>query len=156
MAEHTVAIIGGDGIGPEVVFEALRVVEGVGVSLNTTTFALGAAHYLETGEVLTDETLEALRGFDAILLGAVGPPIGAKDVPNGLLERGLLLRLRFELDLYINLRPFNGVPRSNAPDAEYVVVRENTEGPYAGEGGQLRRGSARGCHPGFGEHAPWG
>jgi 3-isopropylmalate dehydrogenase len=85
--------------------------------------------------------LEELRGFDAILLGAVGPPIGSTAVPPGALERGLLLRLRFELDLYINLRPFVGVPGSVAAGAELVVVRENTEGPYAGEGGNLRPGT---------------
>jgi 3-isopropylmalate dehydrogenase len=138
---HRIAVIGGDGIGPEVVDEALRVVAASGVELATTEFSLGAAHYLATGEVLSDETLAKLSGFDAILLGAVGPPIGSRDVPQGLLERGLLLRLRFALDLYINLRPFNGVPGAIAPDADLVVVRENTEGPYSGEGGQLRRGT---------------
>jgi 3-isopropylmalate dehydrogenase len=138
---HRVAVIGGDGIGPEVVAEALKVVEGAGVTLDTTAFELGAAHYLATGEVLADETLEELRAFDAILLGAVGPPIGSTDVPSGLLERGLLLRLRFELDLYVNLRPFVGTPGAPAPDCDFVVVRENTEGAYAGEGGVLRRGT---------------
>ena len=142
MTRYRVAVIDGDGIGPEVVAEALKVVSAVGIELDTTHFALGAAHYLETGEVLPDETLATLAQYDAILLGAVGPPIGSTDVPLGLLERGLLLRLRFELDLYVNLRPFNGVPGSIAPDADLVVVRENTEGPYAGEGGQLRRGTA--------------
>src|ERR1700719_3089336 len=107
---HTVAVIGGDGIGPEVLAEALKVVAAAGVTLDTTTFDLGAAPYLRTGEVLPDETLEELRSFDAILLGAVGPPVGSTDVPSGLLERGLLLRLRFELDLYVNLRPFLGTP----------------------------------------------
>ena len=104
-------------------------------------FDLGAGHYLRTGEVLPDATLEELRGFDAILLGAVGPPVGSTDVPNGLLERGLLLRLRFELDLYVNLRPFTGTPGAPAPDCDFVVVRENTEGTYAGEGGFLRKGT---------------
>jgi 3-isopropylmalate dehydrogenase len=136
---HAVAVIGGDGIGPEVVAEALKVVSASGVRLRTTEFELGASHYLRTGEVLSDATLEALRSFDAILLGAVGPPVGSSDVPLGLLERGLLLRLRFELDLFVNLRPFVGVPGAPAPDCDFVVVRENTEGAYAGEGGFLRR-----------------
>jgi 3-isopropylmalate dehydrogenase len=86
--------------------------------------------------------LDELRGYDAILLGAVGPPVGDTTVPPGTLERGLLLRLRFELDLYVNLRPFNGVPGSIAEGADFVVVRENTEGTYAGEGGFLRKGTA--------------
>ncbi|HXQ90072.1 MAG TPA: 3-isopropylmalate dehydrogenase [Acidimicrobiales bacterium] len=138
---HRVAVIGGDGIGPEVVAEALKVVGAAGVVLATTPFELGADHYLRTGEVLPDATLAELRGFDAILLGAVGPPVGSTDVPAGLLERGLLLRLRFELDLYVNLRPFLGTPGAPAPDCDFVVVRENTEGAYAGEGGFLRRGT---------------
>jgi len=139
---HRVAVIGGDGIGPEVVTEALKVVSAAGVRLDTTSFELGAAHYLRSGEVLPDATLAELRGFDAILLGAVGPPVGSTEVPPGLLERGLLLRLRFELDLYVNLRPFTGVPGAPAPDCDFVVVRENTEGTYAGEGGFLRKGTA--------------
>jgi 3-isopropylmalate dehydrogenase len=138
---HSVAVIGGDGIGPEVLAQALKVVAAAGVRLETTEYELGAAHYLRTGEVLADETLEALRRHDAILLGAVGPPVGSTEVPSGLLERGLLLRLRFALDCYVNLRPFNGVPGSIAAGRDFVVVRENTEGPYAGEGGQLRRGT---------------
>jgi len=138
---HRVAVIGGDGIGPEVLGEALKVVSATGVSLETTSFDLGASRYLRTGEVLPDLVLEQLRGFDAVLLGAVGPPVGSSDVPPGLLERGLLLRLRFELDLYVNLRPFTGVPGAPAPDADFVVVRENTEGAYAGEGGFLRKGT---------------
>ena len=139
MSNYRVAVIGGDGIGPEVLEEALKVVTAAGIALDTTRFELGAAHYAATGEVLSDKTLAELASNDAILLGAVGPPIGSRDVPPGVLERGLLLRLRFELDLYINLRPFSGVPGAIAPDADLVVVRENTEGPYAGEGGQLRR-----------------
>ncbi len=138
---HEVAVIGGDGIGPEVVAEALKVVDAAGVRLRTTAYDLGAAHYLATGEVLNDPVLEEIRGFDAILLGAVGPPIGDTAVPSGLLERGLLLRLRFELDLYINLRPFAGAPGSIAHGADFVVIRENTEGAYAGEGGFLRKGT---------------
>jgi 3-isopropylmalate dehydrogenase len=138
---HTVAVIGGDGIGPEVLAEALKVVAAAGVRLDTTGYELGADHYLKTGDVLPDATLDELRSFDAILLGAVGPPVGSTDVTPGLLERGLLLRLRFELDLYVNLRPFVGTPGAPAPDCDFVVVRENTEGTYAGEGGFLRRGT---------------
>ncbi len=141
MAAFKVAVIGGDGIGAEVTREALKVVAAAGVPLETTEYELGAAHYVATGEVLRDELLGELRGYDAILLGAIGPPIGSTEVPPGLLERGLLLRLRFELDLYVNLRPFNSVPGAIAPDADFVVVRENTEGPYVGEGGVLRRGT---------------
>jgi len=136
-----VAVIGGDGIGPEVLAEALKVVEAAGVVLDTTDYDLGAARYLRDGSVLPDETLEELRGYDAILLGAVGPPVGDTAVPPGTLERGLLLRLRFELDLYVNLRPFTGVPGSIAEGADFAVVRENTEGAYAGEGGFLRKGT---------------
>lgn len=136
-----VAVIGGDGIGPEVLREALKVVAAAGVVLEITDYDLGADHFLRTGEVLTDETLDELRGYDAILLGAVGPPVGDNSVPPGTLERGLLLRMRFELDLYVNLRPFTGVPGSIAEGADFVVVRENTEGSYAGEGGFLRKGT---------------
>ena len=138
---HNVAVIGGDGIGPEVLAEALKVVEAAGVTLRTTDYDLGAARYLRTGEVLSDSVLDELRGQDAILLGAVGPPVGDTTVPPGTLERGLLLRLRFELDLFINLRPFTGVPGSIAAGADFVVIRENTEGTYAGEGGFLRKGT---------------
>ena len=138
---HRVAVIGGDGIGPEVLAEALKVVAAAGVRLDTVDFDLGADRYLRTGDVLPDATLEELRGFDAILLGAVGPPVGSTEVPSGLLERGLLLRLRFELDLYVNMRPFTGVPGAPSPDCDFVVVRENTEGTYAGEGGFLRKGT---------------
>jgi 3-isopropylmalate dehydrogenase len=134
-------VIGGDGIGPEVLSEALKVVTASGVVLDTADFDLGADRFARTGEVLPDATLEELRGFDAILLGAVGPPVGDTTVPPGTLERGLLLRLRFELDLYVNLRPFTGVPGSIAEGADFVVIRENTEGAYAGEGGFLRRGT---------------
>ncbi len=139
MAGYKVAVIGGDGIGPEVLREALKVVDAAGVHLETVEYDLGASHYVRTGEVLPDAVLEELHAVDAILLGAVGPPIGSTEVPPGLLERGLLLKLRFELDLYVNLRPFNAVPGAIAEGTDFVVVRENTEGPYAGEGGQLRR-----------------
>ncbi|HWE65116.1 MAG TPA: 3-isopropylmalate dehydrogenase [Acidimicrobiales bacterium] len=136
-----IAVIGGDGIGPEVCAEALKVVKASGVDLDTTDFDLGADRYLRDGAVLPDEVLEELRGYDAILLGAVGPPVGDTSVPPGTLERGLLLRLRFELDLYVNLRPFSGVPGSIAEGSDFVVIRENTEGTYAGEGGFLRKGT---------------
>ncbi|HEV3280594.1 MAG TPA: 3-isopropylmalate dehydrogenase [Acidimicrobiales bacterium] len=141
MSTYKVGLIGGDGIGPEVVAEALKVVDAAGVPLITTEYDLGADRYMRTGEVLPDAVLEELRGQDAILLGAVGPPVGSTAVPPGLLERGLLLRLRFELDLYVNMRPFTGVPGAPAPDCDFVVVRENTEGTYAGEGGFLRKGT---------------
>ena len=124
---YRVAVIGGDGIGPEVVAEALKAVAAARIDLDTTDFDLGGRRYLATGDVLPDETLEELRTFDAILLGAVGTP----DVPPGVLERGLLLKMRFGLDLYVNYRPFG----------DFVVVRENTEGVYAGEGGILRKGT---------------
>jgi 3-isopropylmalate dehydrogenase len=128
---HRIAVIGGDGIGPEVVAEALKVVRAAGVELDTTDFDLSGARYLRDGTVLPDEVLEEIRGFDAILLGAVGTP----DVPPGVIERGLLLKMRFALDQYVNLRPFNLPER----DIDFLVVRENTEGTYAGEGGFLRK-----------------
>ncbi|HUS62852.1 MAG TPA: 3-isopropylmalate dehydrogenase [Acidimicrobiales bacterium] len=130
---HRIAVIGGDGIGPDVVAEALKVARAAGVTLETTDYDLGAARYLRDGEILSDVTLDEIRGSDAILLGAVGPPLGSTDVPPGLIERGLLLRLRFALDLYVNLRPFVG------EGWDLVVIRENTEGTYAGEGGFLRK-----------------
>src|SRR5450631_4691793 len=124
VGNYQVGLIGGDGIGPEVVAEALKVVDAVGVRLSTTEYDLGADRYVRTGEVLPDAVLEELRGQDAILLGAVGPPVGSTSVPPGALERGLLLRLRFELDLYVNMRPFTGVPGALAPDCDFVVIRE--------------------------------
>ena len=139
---HKVGVIAGDGIGPEVIAEALKVVAASGVAIETVDYDLGAGRYERTGEVLPDSVLDELRTFDAILLGAVGPPIGSTAVPSGVIERGLLLKLRFELDLYINLRPFKGSPGSIAAEADFLVVRENTEGPYVGEGGALRRGTA--------------
>src|SRR3984957_9012239 len=139
---HRVAVIGGDGIGPEVTAAALEIVASAGVSLDTTNFDLGAARYLRDGFVLDDETLEELRGYEAILLGAVGPAIGDTRIAGGLLERGLLLRMRFGLDLYVNYRPFRGVAGSLAEGCEFAIVRENTEGPYVGEGGVLRYGNA--------------
>jgi 3-isopropylmalate dehydrogenase len=139
---HRVAVIGGDGIGPEVTAAALEVVASAGVSLDTTDFDLGAARYLRDGFVLDDETLEELRSYEAILLGAVGPAIGDTRIAGGLLERGLLLRMRFGLDLYVNYRPFRGVAGSLAEGCEFAIVRENTEGPYVGEGGVLRYGTS--------------
>ena len=134
---HRVAVIGGDGIGPDVVAEALKVVAAADVRLETTSFDLGGARYLRDGEILSDATLEELRRHDAILLGAVGSP----DVPPGVIERGLLLRMRFELDLYVNQRPFAGTAPGHSRPHDFVVVRENTEGPYVGEGGVLRKGT---------------
>jgi 3-isopropylmalate dehydrogenase len=128
---HRIAVIGGDGIGPEVTAEALAVMEAAGASFDTTEFDLGGHRYLRDGEILSDETLDELRGYDAILLGAVGTP----EVAPGVIERGLLLKMRFALDLYINQRPFAG------PAHDFVVIRENTEGPYVGEGGVLRKGT---------------
>jgi 3-isopropylmalate dehydrogenase len=144
MVTYSLGVIGGDGIGPEVTQEALKAVEASGVDVATTFFDLGASRYLRTGDVLPESDLDSIRKLDAVLLGAIGPAIGSTDVPSGILERGLLLKLRFELDLYINHRPF----RSPSPESGYVgkavdmvVVRENTEGSYAGEGGILRRGT---------------
>src|SRR4051795_2857075 len=132
---HRIGIIGGDGIGPEVVAEALKVVDAAGVKYEPVAYDLGGVRYLATGDVLPDTILEELRQLDAILLGAVGTP----DVPPGVLERGLLLKMRFALDLYVNLRPFLA-PKSHLNDGvDMVVVRENTEGTYAGEGGFLRK-----------------
>ena len=139
---HRVAVIGGDGIGPEVTAAALAVIAAAGVELATTNYDLGAARYLRDGVVLDDATLEELRGFDAILLGAIGPAIGDTRIPGGVLERGLLLKMRFGLDLYVNYRPFHGVDGSIAEGCTFSIVRENTEGPYAGEGGTLRRATA--------------
>ncbi len=130
---HRVAVLGGDGIGPEVIAEALKVIAATGVELDTTDYDLGGRRYLRTGEVLPDSVLDELRGYDAILLGAIGTP----EVAPGILERGLLLKMRFELDLYINQRPFL-FPANNV---DCVVIRENTEGTYAGEGGFLRKGT---------------
>ena len=135
---HRIALIGGDGIGPEVTAEAVKVVTAAGVAIDTTDFDLGGARYLRDGEILSDSTLDQLRDFDAILLGAVGTP----DVPPGVIERGLLLKMRFELDLYVNQRPFNGIAPGHQTPHDFIVIRENTEGPYVGEGGVLRRGTA--------------
>src|SRR6195952_4387211 len=143
------AVIPGDGIGPEVTAEALKVLEAVaptGVKFEPTRYDLGAERYLATGEVLPDSVLEEIRGHDAILLGAVGGRPGDPNLPPGILERGLLLRLRFELDHYVNLRPSRIFPGAASPladpgDVDFVVVREGTEGPYTGNGGALRVGT---------------
>ena len=137
---HNIAVIGGDGIGPDVTAEAIKVVRAAGVDISTTEFDLGGSRYLKDGEILSDETLEELRAFDCILLGAVGTP----DVPPGVIERGLLLKMRFELDLYINQRPFVGTAPGGTEPHDFVVIRENTEGPYVGEGGSLREGTPAG------------
>ncbi len=137
-----VAVIPGDGIGIEVTEQALRVLEAVVANVDATHYDLGAARWHRTGELLPDSVLAELRGHDAILLGAVGDP----SVPSGVLERGLLLRLRFELDHHVNLRPaklYPGVatPLAGEPAIDFVVVREGTEGPYVGNGGVLRKGT---------------
>ena len=134
---HRIAVIGGDGIGPEVTGEAVKVVQAAGVALDIAEFDLGGSRYLRDGEVLSDATLDELRRFDAILLGAVGTP----GVPPGVIERGLLLKMRFELDLYVNQRPFIGTAPGHDAPHDFVVIRENTEGPYVGEGGFLRKGT---------------
>ncbi len=142
------AVIGGDGIGPEVVAEGLKVLEAVAgdVKVRTTEYDLGARRWHATGETLPDSVLDELRGHDAILLGAIGDPT----VPSGVLERGVLLPLRFAFEHYVNLRPaklFPGVASpldvaSVAPNGiDFVVVREGTEGPYVGNGGSLRTGT---------------
>ena len=134
------AVIPGDGIGPEVVAEGLKVLRSIEPGIEATDYDLGAARWRRTGELLPDTVLEELRGHDAILLGAVGDP----GVPSGILERGLLLRLRFELDHHVNLRParlFDGVtsPLAEPGEIDMLCVREGTEGPYAGNGGVLRK-----------------
>jgi 3-isopropylmalate dehydrogenase len=153
-----IAVIGGDGIGPEVVAEGLKVLSAIssatainghkvhGLTANITEYDLGARRWLATGETLPDSVLTELRGHDAILLGAVGDP----GVPSGVLERGLLLGLRFALDQYVNLRPVRLYPGVQSPLAvervaphgiDFIVVREGTEGPYVGNGGALRVGT---------------
>jgi len=134
------AVIAGDGIGPEVVAEGLKVLRAVAPDVETTPYDLGASRWQRTGELLPEPVLDELRGHDAILLGAIGDP----SVPPGILERGLLLRLRFELDHHVNLRParlFDGVasPLADPGAIDMLCVREGTEGPYVGNGGVLRR-----------------
>jgi 3-isopropylmalate dehydrogenase len=143
------AVIAGDGIGPEVTDEALKVLDVAApadVKVEQTRYDLGAERYLATREVLPDSVLAEIREHDAILLGAVGGKPGDPRLPAGVLERGLLLRLRFELDHYVNLRPsriFPGVvsPLAAPGDVDFVVVREGTEGPYTGNGGSIRVGT---------------
>ncbi|MCZ9289316.1 3-isopropylmalate dehydrogenase [Corynebacterium evansiae] len=137
------AVIAGDGIGTEVSAEALKVLYALRDDVETTDYDLGARRYLRNGELLTDEDLDSLREHDAILLGAIGDP---RTVPAGVLERGLLLPLRFKLDHAVNLRPSKLYPGSSSPlanpgDIDFVVVREGTEGLYCGNGGTLRAGT---------------
>ena len=143
---YDIGVIGGDGIGPEVTAVALeainRVTAGSGVEFKTTEYDLGARRFLASGETLTDADLESLKQHDAILLGAIGDP----RVPSGVLERKLLLKLRFSFDHYVNLRPtklYPGVvsPLANPGNVDFVVVREGTEGPYVGNGGAIRVGT---------------
>jgi 3-isopropylmalate dehydrogenase len=136
------AVIAGDGIGPEVIAEAVKVLDVVLPGVEKTEYDLGARRYHATGETLPDGVVDELREHDAILLGAIGDP----SVPSGVLERGLLLRLRFELDHYVNLRPgrlYPGVrsPLAGNPAIDFLVVREGTEGPYTGTGGAIRAGT---------------
>src|SRR6201985_1027579 len=147
MGSLRLAVIGGGGIGPEVTAEALKVLRAPapGVTFAVTDYDLGARRWHRTGEALPDTVLEEVRGHDAILLGAVGDP----SVPSGVLERGLLLRLRFELDHYVNLRPVRLLPGGASPltpgspqSIDMVVVREGTEGPYTGAGGVMRKGTS--------------
>ena len=142
------AVIPGDGIGPEVIAEAEKVLDaataGSGIRFEKTRFSLGAARFLDTGDTLTDADLDAIKDHDAILLGAVGGVPGDPRLKDANIERGLLLKLRFELDHYVNLRPsklYPGVPGPLAEpgDIDFVVVREGTEGPYVGNGGSIRR-----------------
>lgn len=145
MKKLNLAVIAGDGIGPEVTSVGLAALEKAlngQVELDITNYDLGSDRYLATGEALTDEDLAQLKGHDAILLGAIGDP----RVPSGVLERGLLLKLRFAFDHHINLRPsklFAGVSSvlSGDPKIDFVVVREGTEGPYVGNGGAIRQGT---------------
>jgi 3-isopropylmalate dehydrogenase len=138
-------VIGGDGIGPEVVAEAIKVLRAVGsLGIEPTTYDLGSHRYNRTGEILPDSVLAEIAGHDAILLGAVGDPT----VPSAVLERGLLLRLRFEFDQYVNLRPVRLYPGVASPLAnvrnesvDMLVVREGTEGPYIEAGGIMRKGT---------------
>jgi len=143
------AVIRGDGIGPEVVDQALRVLHAVApddLVIQETAFALGATRYLETGEILTQDDLDALATHDAILLGAVGGDPRDPRLAGGIIERGLLLRLRFAFDHYVNLRPTKvhdavASPLAAPGAVDFVVVREGTEGPYVGNGGAIRVGT---------------
>ncbi len=143
---HKIAVIGGDGTGPEVIAQGIKVLDAVskaeGINLEFTHFNFGGENYLKTGEVLPETAIEDLSKFDAIYLGAIGHP----DVKPGILEKGILLNLRFALDLYINLRPIKLYPNVDCPlkgkgpeDIDFVVVRENTEGIYTGTGGIMKK-----------------
>jgi 3-isopropylmalate dehydrogenase len=142
----SLAVIPGDGIGQEVVTEGLKVLAAVlpqDVKLETREFDFGAKRYHATGQTLTDDDLDQLKAHDAILLGAIGDP----SVPSGVLERGFLLKLRFAFDHHVNLRPSRlfpgvGTPLAGSPEIDFVVVREGTEGPYTGNGGSIRTGTA--------------
>jgi 3-isopropylmalate dehydrogenase len=145
---YKIAVIGGDGTGPEVVREGLKVLDAVnrkyGIKMEYTPFDFGGERYLRTGEVLPESAVSDLRQFDSIFLGAIGHP----DVKPGILEKGILLKLRFELDQYINLRPIKLYPNVETPlkdktpaDIDFVVVRENSEGLYTGSGGVLKKGT---------------
>ncbi|MDD2336604.1 MAG: 3-isopropylmalate dehydrogenase [Geobacteraceae bacterium] len=145
---YKIAVIGGDGTGPEVVREGLKVLDAVnskyGIKMEYTPFDFGGERYLRTGEVLPESAVSDLRQFDSIFLGAIGHP----DVKPGILEKGILLKLRFELDQYINLRPIKLYPNVETPlkdktpaDIDFVVVRENSEGLYTGTGGVLKKGT---------------
>ncbi|WP_066516515.1 3-isopropylmalate dehydrogenase [Curtobacterium ammoniigenes] len=143
------AVIRGDGIGPEVVDEALKVLRAAtepALHIEETAFDLGAGRYLATGDILTDADLDAIAKHDAILLGAVGGDPRDPRLAGGIIERGLLLRLRFAFDHYVNLRPTRVFPQVDSPlrdpgAVDFVVVREGTEGPYVGNGGVIRRGT---------------
>lgn len=135
--KHRIAVIGGDGIGPDVVAEALKVLRAAGADLETTELDLGGSRYLRDGEVLSDASLAELQAHDAIFFGAAGRP----DVPPGILERGLIIKMRTALDLYVKLRPFSGTAPGHSEPHEFDIIRENTEGAYVGEGGLLRRGT---------------
>jgi 3-isopropylmalate dehydrogenase len=145
----SLAVIAGDGIGPEVITEAVKVLRAAtpaDVSIETTDYPFGAGHFLETGRILDDEDLTALGTHDAILLGAVGGDPRDSRLKGGIIERGLLLKLRFALDHYVNLRPTSLFPGITSPlaepgDVDFVVVREGTEGPYVGNGGGIRVGT---------------
>jgi 3-isopropylmalate dehydrogenase len=134
---HKIGIIGGDGIGPDVIAEGCKVIRAAGVAFDTVDYDLGGARYLRDGTILPDSVLDEWRGLDALFLGAVGTP----EVPPGVIERGLLLKMRFELDLFVNRRPFAQTGNLAGHDLDFEVIRENTEGTYAGEGGFLRKGT---------------
>ena len=146
LSNLNLAVIPGDGIGPEVIDEALKVLTATGVDATTTVYPFGASHFLATGEILSDDDLASLATHDAVLLGAVGGDPRDPRLAGGIIERGLLLRLRFAFDHYVNLRPtimFPGVtsPLANPGEVDFLVVREGTEGPYVGNGGGIRVGT---------------